>query len=121
MMRRVSTIVSGNPRRMHHSRPGDTRSFTRSTFSAVIRSPGATSACAARARIATSALTLQAIRMCPPRRRGPQLDGERNRGSHRTGPRGQLNATGLLVGAAVMPADPGSLALLAGLVLAAAI
>src|SRR5205823_3891009 len=89
MMRRVSVTVSGKPWRMHHSRPGDTRSFTRSTLSAVIRSPGATSACAAHARTAAASTpTRQGIRelskrlrrslpCSPPRRRGPQPDGER--------------------------------------------
>src|SRR6059058_4751387 len=39
-------MVSGNPCRMHHSRPGEMRSFTLSMFWSVIRSPGETSACA---------------------------------------------------------------------------
>src|SRR2546427_4312127 len=119
-MRRVSVTVIGKPRRMHHSRPGDTRSFTWSTFSAVIRSPGATSACASvvsatipaasaprrpgvdrdlrsrlrrpwrpvrRSRPETRTASRCGSRResaawpspcSPPRRRGPQPDGERN-------------------------------------------
>src|SRR2546422_9145296 len=37
-------MVSGKPCRMHHSRPGEMRSFTLSMFWSVILSPGDTSA-----------------------------------------------------------------------------
>jgi hypothetical protein len=43
-MRFVSLIVIGHPRLMHHSMPGETRSFTLSMFASVILSPGDTSA-----------------------------------------------------------------------------
>src|SRR6187397_544154 len=43
-MRFGSAMVIGQPRLMHHSMPGDTRSFTLSTFAALILSPGTTSA-----------------------------------------------------------------------------
>src|SRR5579871_875251 len=46
-MRLVSPMVIGQPCLMHHSSPGEMRSFTLSTFCSVILSPGATSARAA--------------------------------------------------------------------------
>src|SRR3989442_11087901 len=43
-MRCGATTVMGNPRRMHPSSPGETRSVTLSMFWSVMRSPGTTSA-----------------------------------------------------------------------------
>jgi hypothetical protein len=43
-MRLVSPMLIGQPRLMHHSMPGETRSFTLSMFASVILSPTATSA-----------------------------------------------------------------------------
>src|SRR5438445_520890 len=51
-MRFGSTMVIGKPRLMHHSMPGEIRSFTLSMFWSVILSPGTTSARAPPARSA---------------------------------------------------------------------
>src|SRR5439155_23547551 len=52
-MRLVSPMVMGQPCLMHHSIPGEIRSFTLSMFCSVILSPGATSARTAVGRIAS--------------------------------------------------------------------
>src|SRR5438445_2970328 len=53
-MRLVSPMVMGQPCLMHHSIPGEIRSFTLSMFCSVILSPGATSARTAVGRIASA-------------------------------------------------------------------
>src|SRR3989442_7262906 len=52
-MRLVSEMVIGQPCLMHHSIPGEIRSFTLSMFCSVILSPGATSARTVVGRIAS--------------------------------------------------------------------
>src|SRR5919198_3520902 len=60
-MRFVPVMVTGHPRRMHHSSPGEIRSLIRSTFWAPTLSPGATSAPAPGDATASAAMVAPAI------------------------------------------------------------
>src|SRR5207253_2153889 len=53
-IRLVSMMVMGQPCLMHHSIPGEIRSFTLSMFASVILSPGTTSARTLAGRIASA-------------------------------------------------------------------
>src|SRR5262245_12688952 len=59
-MRLVSVMVIGQPRLMHHSRPGEMSPFSLSMFSDVILSPGATSARAGPCATASAAIAASA-------------------------------------------------------------
>src|SRR2546430_15890003 len=62
-MRFGSTTVMGQLWRIHHARPGETRSFTLSTSCAVMTSPGATSAAAGVASMAAKSAVSQQARV----------------------------------------------------------